>query len=218
MAETVYLDAGHGGYDRGAAYEGRLEKDDNLRLTMAVGKILQDQGVDVKYTRTTDVYNSPYEKAAIANNGDADLVVSIHRNAAVTPNLYNGVQSLVFDDSGFKAQVARNINNQLEDVGYNNINVEERPNLTILRRTKAPAVLVEVGFIDSDKDNELFDEKFQQTANAIAQGILESLSVKGQSVTQMYSVQVGMYEDYNQAISQANDLKNRGYDVKIALL
>lgn len=218
MADTIYLDAGHGGYDRGASYEGRLEKDDNLRLTMAVGKILQDQGVDVRYTRTTDVYNSPYEKAAIANNGDADLLVSIHRNAAVTPNLYNGVQSLVFDDSGFKAQVARNINNRLEDVGYNNINVEERPNLTILRRTKAPAVLVEVGFIDSDKDNELFDEKFQETANAIAQGILESLRVKGQSITQLYSVQVGMYEDYNKAISQANDLKNRGYDVKIALL
>lgn len=218
MADTVYLDAGHGGYDRGASYEGRLEKEDALQLTMEVGRLLQEKGVDVKYTRTTDVYNSPYEKAAIANNGDADLVVSIHRNAAVTPNLYNGVQSLLFDDSGFKAQVARNINNQLEEVGYKNINVEERPNLTILRRTKAPAVLVEVGFIDSDIDNELFDERFEQTANAIAEGILESLRVQSQSLTQLYAVQVGTYVDYNNAISRANDLKNLGYDVKIALL
>ena len=218
MADTIYLDAGHGGYDRGATYGGRLEKDDNLRLTLAVGEILRNQGVDVRYTRTTDVYNSPYEKAAIANNGDADLFVSIHRNAAVTPNLYNGVQTLVFDDNGFKAQLARNINEQLGEVGYRVINVEERPNLTVLRRTKAPAVLVEAGFIDSDTDNALFDEKFDETANAIAQGILESLRIRGQSLTQMYAVQIGMYEDYNQAIRQANGLKNQGYDVKIALL
>ena len=218
MADTIYLDAGHGGYDRGATYGGRLEKDDNLRLTLAVGEILRNQGVDVRYTRTTDVYNSPYEKAAIANNGDADLFVSIHRNAAVTPNLYNGVQTLVFDDNGFKAQLARNINEQLGEVGYRVINVEERPNLTVLRRTKAPAVLVEAGFIDSDTDNALFDEKFDETANAIAQGILESLRVRSQSLTQMYAVQIGMYEDYNQAIRQANGLKNQGYDVKIALL
>ena len=40
----VILDAGHGGYDNGAQYDGRKEKDDNLRLTLAVGQILEQNG------------------------------------------------------------------------------------------------------------------------------------------------------------------------------
>ena len=45
----VILDAGHGGYDNGAQYDGRKEKDDNLRLTLAVGQILEQNGVPVSY-------------------------------------------------------------------------------------------------------------------------------------------------------------------------
>ena len=52
---VVTLDAGHGGYDNGASYQGRREKDDNLNLALAVGNILQNRGVDVRYTRTEDV-------------------------------------------------------------------------------------------------------------------------------------------------------------------
>ena len=58
----IVIDAGHGGFDNGAMYQGRKEKDDNLRLALAVGQILEQQGYDVIYTRTTDVYQSPYEK------------------------------------------------------------------------------------------------------------------------------------------------------------
>ena len=59
MAVRIALDAGHGGYDSGAVENGRREKDDNLALTLAVGEILQRNGVDVVYTRTEDVYDSP---------------------------------------------------------------------------------------------------------------------------------------------------------------
>ncbi len=55
MPYSVMLDAGHGGSDPGAVYNGRQEKDDTLRLTLAVGEILQNNGIDVEYTRTTDV-------------------------------------------------------------------------------------------------------------------------------------------------------------------
>ena len=55
MAYKVIVDAGHGGADLGATYQGRQEKDDNLRLALAVGEILSQNGVDVEYTRTTDV-------------------------------------------------------------------------------------------------------------------------------------------------------------------
>ena len=171
----VALDAGHGGSDPGAVYNGRQEKDDTLDLTLAVGDILKKNGVDVFYTRTTDEYETPFKKATDANNSGADLFISIHRNSSETPNQYSGVESLVFNDTGLKAEVARNINNQLEDVGFKNLGVDVRKNLVLLKRTKMPAVLVEAGFINNDKDNYLFDQEFDKIANAIADGILESI-------------------------------------------
>ena len=50
-----------------------------------------------------------------------------------------------------------------------------RDNLVVLNRTRMPAVLVEVGFINTDADNRLLDEKFEETARAIAEGILETV-------------------------------------------
>lgn len=169
------LQSAHGGSDPGAVYNGRQEKDDTLDLTLAVGDILKKNGVDVFYTRTTDEYETPFKKATDANNSGADLFISIHRNSSETPNQYSGVESLVFNDTGLKAEVARNINNQLEDVGFKNLGVDVRKNLVVLKRTKMPAVLIEAGFINNDKDNYLFDQEFDKIANAIADGILESI-------------------------------------------
>lgn len=171
----IALDAGHGGSDPGAVYKGRQEKDDTLDLTLAVGDILKKNGIDVYYTRTTDEYETPFKKATDANNSGADLFVSMHRNSSENPNQYSGVETLVYSDTGLKADVARNINNQLEDAGFKNLGVDERKNLVVLKRTKMPAVLVEVGFINNDKDNYLFDEEFDSIAQAIADGILESI-------------------------------------------
>lgn len=171
----IALDAGHGGSDPGAVYKGRQEKDDTLNLTLAVGDILKKNGIDVYYTRTTDEYETPFKKATDANNSGADLFVSIHRNSSENPNQYSGVETLVYSDTGLKAEVARNINNQLEDAGFKNLGVDERKNLVVLKRTKMPAVLVEAGFINNDKDNYLFDEEFDSIAQAIADGILESI-------------------------------------------
>lgn len=174
MAKVV-IDAGHGGSDWGASYMGRKEKDDNLNLAFAVGSILENNGVDVVYTRVDDVYDTPYEKAAIANESDADLFISLHRDAANVPGTGSGISTLVYDNSGFKAQVTKNINNELETLGFQNRGVIERPNLVVLRRTKMPAVLVETGFIDNVNDNAKFDNQFDEIAAAIASGILDSL-------------------------------------------
>lgn len=67
MSYSIMLDAGHGGRDPGAVYNGRREKDDTLSLTLAIGELLQERGIDVLYTRTTDIYESPYQKALEAN-------------------------------------------------------------------------------------------------------------------------------------------------------
>lgn len=171
----IALDAGHGGSDPGAVYKGRQEKEDTLDLTLAVGDILKKNGINVYYTRTTDEYETPFKKATDANNSGANLFVSIHRNSSENPNQYSGVETLVYSDTGLKAEVARNINNQLEDAGFKNLGVDERKNLVVLKRTKMPAVLVEAGFINNDKDNYLFDEEFDSIAQAIADGILESI-------------------------------------------
>lgn len=178
MPYSIMLDAGHGGTrDPGAVYNGRQEKDDTLNLVLAIGEILQNNGVDVEYTRTTDVYESPYQKAAEANEAGVDFFVSIHRNSSPMPNQYMGVESLVYDLSGIKYEMAENINAQLETIGFVNLGVKARPNLVVLRRTKMPAVLVEVGFINSDTDNLLFDENFEDIAQAIADGILDTLHI-----------------------------------------
>ena len=187
MATTIVLDAGHGGYDQGATYMGRKEKDDTLALTMALGDILQDAGFRVLYTRDSDIYQTPLRKAQIANESNADYFISIHRNAASYPNQYNGVQTLIFNPGGIKQEMAENINDELEDVGFKNIDVSIRPDLAVLRRTKMPALLVEAGFIDSDKDNTIFDQKFQEIAQAIADGIIETIGMPKQNERAVFS-------------------------------
>ena len=181
MATKIVVDAGHGGSNPGAVYEGRRESDDALRLAMAVGRILESNGYDVSYTRTSDVTQSVGQKAAIANEEGADLFVSIHRNAGEYPGQYTGVQTLIYDDSGIKKQMAERINANLAALGFRNAGVSIRPNLVVLNSTQMPALLVEAGFIDSDVDNRLFDSRFQAMAQAIADGIMETL--EGAQVT-----------------------------------
>ncbi len=211
MPYTIMLDAGHGGRDPGAVFNGRQEKDDTLRLTLAIGEILQNNGVDVEYTRTTDVYTSPYERAMKANNAGVDFFISIHRNSFPTDNEVFGVESLVYDLSGIKYQMAQDINDQLEAIGFVNLGVKARPNLVVLRRTRMPAVLVEVGFINSDVDNRLFDDNFDDIAQAIASGILDTLESVGVIQNDYYRVQVGAFRNRRYAERLLNELLEQDY-------
>lgn len=171
----VVLDAGHGGENPGATYRGRQEKDDALALVLAIGPILEANGVNVYYTRTTDVYESPQQKAAEGNAVNADYFVSVHRNSSPYPNQYTGVETLVYNRYSEAARLAYNINTRLEDLGFVNQGVNERTNLVVLNRTEMPSVLVEVGFINTDADNQLLDQRFNEIARAIADGILATV-------------------------------------------
>lgn len=215
MAKIV-IDAGHGGSEPGAVYNGRLEKNDTLRLALAVGKILSDHGIDVSYTRTTDIYHSPYEKAMIGNNSNADLFISIHRNAAQKPDTGTGIETLVYADKGIAAQLARNINQKLEATGYRNRGVIERPELTVLKRTVMPAVLVEAGFLNNTSDNQLFDTKFNQIAQAIADGILVTLGAETSKPEKIYRIQTGAYKNRDYADRLANRMKSDGFQAFVA--
>lgn len=214
MAETIMIDAGHGGIDPGAVHEDRRESDDALRLAMAVGNLLTEDGFDVVYTRTDDTTQSVNEKARLANESGADLFISIHRNAAPRENLYDGVQTLIYAPGGLRQTVAENIADQLETVGFQNLGVDIRPNLVVLNKTRMPAVLVEAGFIDSDRDNELFDSRFDATARAIADGIVMSLD-RHEEALPVYTVQVGLFRNRIYADNLQLRLKRQGYPAVI---
>lgn len=211
MAYKIVLDSGHGGEDPGAVNQGRKEKDDTLRLALEVGRLLEKGGQDVVYTRTTDIYQTPFEKAQIANREEADYFISLHRNSSPQLNQYQGVETLVYDKSGIKLDMAEAINGALENIGFRNLGVKERPGLVVLRRTKMPALLVEVGFINSDADNQLFDEKFQEIAKAIAAGILGTLDQETVEEPLLYRVQVGIFRNKENADRLNYELLDRGY-------
>lgn len=189
MAVDIILDAGHGGFDNGATYRGRAEKDDVLRLTLDVGQQLEKDGYSVAYIRTEDVYESPYRKAEKANQTGGDVFISFHRNSGVEENLYNGVQALVYSTEGKEAvALGEAINENLEKLGFQNLGVEAIPDLIVLHKTQMPAVLMEVGFINSDKDNELWDEKYTEIVQEIVSGIEETVPLKRQILNE-HSIQ-----------------------------
>ena len=217
MAKIV-IDAGHGGSDPGALHEGRREADDNLSLALAVGDILKRNGVDVAFTRTEDVYQTPFEKTRISNRENPDFLISFHRNSSPQDNQYSGVETLVFNNSGEKVRMAEAINQQLAKVGFRDLGVKERPGLVILRRSTSPALLVETGFINTDADNQLFDEQFDEIAQAIADGILEVVredSTETDSGTRpegtLYRVQTGAFRNQQYAQDMLYQLTGQGY-------
>jgi N-acetylmuramoyl-L-alanine amidase len=77
---TLVIDAGHGGKDPGTKGLFSKEKDVALDIAMRFGKLVEEEIPDVKviYTRKTDVFIPLHERAAIANQNNADLFVSIH--------------------------------------------------------------------------------------------------------------------------------------------
>ena len=203
MPYSIMLDAGHGGRDPGAVYNGRQEKDDALALTLAIGELLQERGIDILYTRTTDIYESPYQKAMEANIAGVDFFISIHRNSYPTDNTVSGVDSLIYDES----------------VGFVNLGVKERPGLVVLRRTQMPAVLVEVGFINSDVDNQIFDNNFNDIALAITQGILDTLDLGGEIdndvIQPFYSVQTGAFRNRTYANRLLGELRSQDFPAEL---
>lgn len=211
MPYSIMLDAGHGGQDLGAVYQGRQEKDDNLRLAQAVGEILENNGIDVSYTRTTDVYQTPFEKARLANEAGVDYFISFHRNSSPAANQYNGVEVLVYNKEGIKYDMAKNIVGALGEVGFKELGVKARPGLVVLRRTQMPALLIETGFINSDEDNNLFDNKFQEIAQAIADAVLGTLEEETVEEPIYYRVQTGIFRNRENADRMLYQLLDEGY-------
>jgi len=171
----IVVDPGHGGWDNGASWEGRLEKDDNLRLGLEVYRLLQEQGIPAIITRDSDVFVTLADRATIANDAGADLFVSLHRNSypEQTPTA-NGVENFIYltapaETSGKAAQL---VLEEVVEVGVQADRGVSRGDYYVLRKTNMPAMLLEMGFIINEIDNQLFDEHLQDYAMAIVRGIL----------------------------------------------
>lgn len=233
MAVELILDAGHGGFDNGASYQGAKEKDQALQLTKDVGQKLTQAGYDVAYIRTEDVYESPYQKAEKANELGGDVFISFHRNYAVEDNLYHGVQALVYDlDENSEAiALGRALTESLEQVGFANLGLEAVPDLIVLRETQMPAVLLEVGFINSDEDTKLWEGAYEQIVDRIVAAIQQSFpQAVGQQQSfpqaieqqqrapqseQQFFVQTGLFRYDINAAYQLERLQMQGYEGQI---
>jgi len=173
---TIVLDPGHGGADPGAVLGNRFEKNDNLNLALAVGRILQSRGHRVVYTRTTDINPTLAERARISNNANADIFVSFHRNGSTNPSA-TGIENWVRPTpSAREVENATRVLNRMADLNiYQNRGVK-RGNFFVLNATNAPAMLIETGFITNANDNRIFDANFSRLAEAIAGGINDSVA------------------------------------------
>lgn len=211
------LDAGHGGTDPGAIYNNRKEDDDVLKLTKRVGEMLKTNGEIVDFTRTTDKTLSLAGRTNIENASNYDYFVSFHRNA-FEPEKAEGIETYSFSTTGKGRELAEKIQKGL--VPFFKDRKCKTENFYVLRKTKCPAVLIEVGFIDNTKDNRTFDNNFENIAKGIAKACLAQV---GKSIKEtqepvknnpdgFYRVIVGSYKDRQNAINAQNNLKQKGFD------
>ncbi len=83
---TIVIDPGHGGKDPGAKGQSKKEKDVVLSIALKAGKILENLGYNVKFTRNSDNFIELKNRTSFANKQKADIFISIHANAAPKSN------------------------------------------------------------------------------------------------------------------------------------
>ena len=184
--KKIFIDPGHGGFSVGASYKGRKEQDDCLRLALAVKSILDGQDdVEVRLSREDNSNPSIERRCAAANLWEADYFCSIHRNA-VAPNVADGVEVWVYSKvltDGETYNMAKNITELISEVTpFTNRGVKKgAPSYTdfgVNKLTVMSSCLLEAGFIDSDKDNALFDGYFADMALAIARALMKNVGLE----------------------------------------
>jgi len=178
----VVIDAGHGGYQTGAVASGIYEKDLNLAIALKLNNLLKSAGVKTYMTRTTDKHVGLYDRSGLANSVNADLFISIHNNAqwpqsikgSMTLYYPNGVSRNGVNGYQFASIVQKNLVSKL---GTENKGIIERPNLAVLRTSKMPAVLVEVGYMTNKTElNKLVTDSYKEKAAVVLKdSILEVL-------------------------------------------
>lgn len=165
----IVIDAGHGGNDFGATYGEILEKNIALSVAKEIRKINESQNqYEVILTRDSDSYPTLAERTDLINKLNPEMVISLHVNSSPEKER---------SDNGFEVYVQNSdVSKELAGKIYKKFNARKisESNLHMLKETKAPAVLVELGFINnSDNRNYITSEKGQKE---IAQKFVEIIN------------------------------------------
>lgn len=180
--KTVCLDAGHGADDCGAiSSDGtRIEKDDNLRLTLQIKDKLEEMGINVVMTRDSDSDITLKERCRLANRKRCDFFLSVHRNSAVSGSGFEAW--IAKEPKADEKQTAEKLVSALSEIsGLPNRGVKlgyrsaDGNNYYVNSNTNMPSILLEVGFVTSGEDNKNFDKYLDENAEAIAKIIAESI-------------------------------------------
>jgi N-acetylmuramoyl-L-alanine amidase len=191
---TVVIDPGHGGNDEGTKFYHLAEKDVTLDLAQRLEKTLRSLKFSTVLTRRDDHYVALCDRVAVANKIENVIFISLHFNSS-SSGIYSGVETFYADqklppsqDWTWMGIFSRADQPQLDNgetlagfvqaalvtkLNAANRGIRGRP-LYVVRHTRAPAVLVEGGFISNPLENQLLrnDEYKQRMANAIAEGIV----------------------------------------------
>ncbi|MBH8577465.1 N-acetylmuramoyl-L-alanine amidase [Nostocaceae cyanobacterium CENA369] len=176
---VVIIDPGHGGKDSGALGIGGVrEKDIILPIGAKVAQILQQNGLQVVMTRSSDYFVSLQGRVAMAQRANADVFVSIHANSAgaARPDV-SGLETYYYDSGLSLARVVHRTILQSLNIRDRGV---RRARFYVLRKNTMPAILVETGYLTGREDvAKLKTSTYQnQMAEAIARGILKYLGRK----------------------------------------
>lgn len=178
---TIVIDPGHGGRQPGATSpNGTREKDVNLQVSLKTKKLLEDLGYNVLMTREDDREVGIYDRVDFANDKNADIFISFHANASEYDRDINGVEILYCPAfKGDKGEVeqypfAKSIlDAYIEGTGANDRGVKQRSDLPVVRMTRMPAVLIEMGYLTNEAEERLIiDDGYQdKIADSVIKGI-----------------------------------------------
>lgn len=183
---TIVLDPGHGDYDPGSVGpNGTLEKDINLAVALKLGKVLESNGLKVIYTRkddkvfSTNINTDLIARADVANDNSADIFISIHLNSSDYADA-RGTETYYHPVSTNGKILAEKVQTEI----VKTVKLPDRgvksDDFLVLRKSLAPAILVELGYISNSEDESILNDSAYQEkfANAIANGILTYLKVQ----------------------------------------
>lgn len=171
---TVVIDAGHGGHDRGGVPGQKIgEKALTLDVSRRVRAILNDNGLKTVMTRSDDTFIPLQTRVDIANSRKNAVFVSIHFNSAPREGA-SGIETYYYQRSA--AALAKRIQTKVVRVSKTPSRWVRRKAYFVLRKTRIPAVLVECGFLTnrSEGNRALNPEYRQQLAEAIASAVIAS--------------------------------------------
>lgn len=187
----IIVDPGHGGEDEGTKSLSKpvySEKSFNLITAKFLSSYLRQMGYQVMMTRIDDNFVSLKNRYEITNRENPRLFVSVHYNAAPSPDAY-GIEVFYYrsEDNVGRTQESK----KLAQLALNQIIASTQAksrgvkhgDYAVIRETKVPAILVEGGFLSNDEElNKIKDPNYlKQVAWGIAQGINKYLSLKDES-------------------------------------